>query len=201
MSFPLVLRHLVVDLLAGCGGLTILGCEISPITASERGPPYGRASYPSRFDISSFCLSDATPFSRKSGSRERLEADRSSLNSVAASIYPSQQHNLNFYHTKRTLSITFFYTPLIKVCRPVDAASYPQSDSFSSQPRASFRSQLHTTPLFLFVSPRNAPERKSTQLQAALSLSVPCHLTSLRHLLAPLVSILSPVPCCRRSAV
>ena len=199
MSFPLVLRHLVVDLLAGCGGLTILGCEISEATQSQyrRVPPYGRASYPSRFDISSFCLSDATPFSRKSGSRERLEADRSSLNSVATSIYPSQQHNLNFYHT---LSTHFLYTPLIKVCRPVDAASYPKSDSVSSQPRASFRSQLHTTPLFLFVSPRNAPERKGPQLQAALSLSVPCHLTSLTHLLAPLVSILSPAPCCRRSA-
>jgi hypothetical protein len=158
--------------------------------------PYGRASYPSRFDISSFCLSDATPFSRKSGSRERLEADPSSLNSVAASIYPSQQHNLNFYHTKRTLSTTFFYTPLIKVCRPVDAASYPQSDSFSSQPSSI---TYHTLISVRFPTQRTGEKRP--QLQAALSLSVPCHLTSLTRLLAPLVSILSPAPCCRRSAV
>ena len=135
MSFPLVLRHLiwwVVDLLAGCGGLTILGCEISEATQSQyrRVPPYGRASYPSRFDISSFCLSDATPFSRKSGSRERLEADHSRLNSVADSIYPSQQHNLNFYHTKRTLSTTFFYTPLIRSLSARRRSLLPQKRLF-----------------------------------------------------------------------
>jgi len=60
--------------------LFFLGVKLAkPSNHSVGATPYGRASYPSRFDISTFLSVDATPFSRKSGSRERPETDPSGL--------------------------------------------------------------------------------------------------------------------------